>query len=126
MQLLFQRNIDFVSGKDIVYAIYDVDLGLLRVEHLEDNLDWEDLQEVKNQVLGEDVTCVEYFPQQGIVFNEASTRFLWVLSVYDEYPNLSSVKKRKYPDNYKEYVEYALRTPLATRVHEANKRVDRE
>ncbi len=123
MQITFiKAENDYITDRDIPYVIYDANLGLLVIEPLE-CVSWTELQNIKNQVLGEDVTCIEYYPQENIVFDEDSPRFLWVLSVYDEYPNLSLEKYKKAPEKYREYVTYAINTPLRDRIAKANKKV---
>lgn len=38
---------------------------------------WDVMQEIKNDMLGEDVTCVEIFPAQNDVVDERNYRHFW-------------------------------------------------
>ena len=38
---------------------------------------WDDLQAIKNEMLGEDVAAIEVFPREAAVVNEANMRHLW-------------------------------------------------
>lgn len=55
-----------------------------RVRHLtidrldgEDGISWDDLQRAKNEMLGPEVCCVEFYPPAGRVVNEINRRHLW-------------------------------------------------
>ena len=40
---------------------------------------WDDLQAIKNEMLGEDVMAIELYPPQSAVVDEANIRHLWVV-----------------------------------------------
>ena len=42
------------------------------------NCDWDTIQAIKNQALGEDSTAIEFYPARSNVVNEANYRHLWV------------------------------------------------
>ena len=44
-----------------------------------DGIPWDDLQHIKNDVLGADVAAVEIYPPQGDLINEANMRHLWTV-----------------------------------------------
>ena len=44
-----------------------------------DGIPWEDLQRIKDDLLGMDVTAVEIYPPQHLVVNEANMRHLWTV-----------------------------------------------
>ena len=61
--------------------------GVGNVTHLkvsrvdgEGGISWEELQEIKNLVLGEYVVAVEVYPAQSDVVDELNMRHLWVLN----------------------------------------------
>ena len=57
----------------------DNDLVWLRVQRWdgEDGISWEVLQQIKNDVFGEDVLAVEVYPPQDDVVNRSNMRHLW-------------------------------------------------
>jgi hypothetical protein len=44
-----------------------------------DGIGWDELQSVKNEVFGEEATCVEVYPPEGEVVNDANIRHLWLV-----------------------------------------------
>ena len=40
---------------------------------------WDDLQAIKNDMLGEDVMAIELYPPQSDMVDEANIRHLWVV-----------------------------------------------
>lgn len=105
-----------LPNKNIQDVVYYENYGLMKIEHL-DFLDWDDIQEIKNRILGDDVTVIEFYPQQRITFSEARCRFLWVLGQDDIFPNLSSFRKEANPPkDVKDIAKEALKTPLAIRI----------
>ena len=51
----------------------------IRVRRLDggDGIPWDDLQTIKNELLGKDATCVEVYPAEHELVNEANIRHLW-------------------------------------------------
>jgi hypothetical protein len=43
--------------------------------------DWDTIQAIKNQALGENATAVEFYPAQSDVVNEANYRHLWIVDL---------------------------------------------
>jgi RNA-binding protein YhbY len=56
-------------------------VGHLKVRRRDgkDGISWDVLQQIKNEMLGEDVVAVEIFPKENEVVNEANIRHLWVV-----------------------------------------------
>lgn len=55
--------------------------GHLKVRRLDgkDGITWDELQAVKNEAFGEEIPCVEVYPPQNEVVNDANIRHLWVI-----------------------------------------------
>lgn len=64
-------------------------LNLVSVEH-SGAISWEELQQVKNVVWGEQAVAVEIFPDQEKVVNSGNYRHLWKLGAGDFVPDLMS------------------------------------
>lgn len=48
----------------------------LQIEH-DGNVDWDTMQDIKNDYFGRNVTCVEVYPAAGDVINNGNYRHLW-------------------------------------------------
>lgn len=54
----------------------------------QDDISWDELQQVKNELLGEEVTAIEIFPAAYDLVNEAPIRHLWAVPT-EMVPNLN-------------------------------------
>lgn len=68
------------------------DLVWLRVQRWDgqDGISWDALQQIKNDVLGEDVLAVEIYPPQDDVVNRTNMRHLWAAGRLDFLKGLGS------------------------------------
>lgn len=53
-------------------------LRVLRVDG-RDGISWDDLQRIKNEIVGADRLAVEVYPPEAELVNEVNMRHLWVL-----------------------------------------------
>ncbi len=53
-----------------------------------DGITWDQLQDVKNELLGPDTTAIEVYPPACDLVNEANMRHLWVLPDHLPLPSL--------------------------------------
>lgn len=58
---------------------YTTHLAVERIDGKEIKGNWDLLQNIKNEYLGEDVTAIEIFPAKLEVVNEVNRRHLWVI-----------------------------------------------
>lgn len=65
----------------------DAELGHLWVIH-DGSINWDQLQEIKNQVWGRDARAVELYPAECDVVNTLNCRHLWRLGADDFAPDL--------------------------------------
>jgi YD repeat-containing protein len=74
------RNISEYDHLLTIYT-YQYDGWHLRVERRDgaDGIPWDDLQSLKNFVMGRSVLAVEFYPPQHQVSNEINARHLWVI-----------------------------------------------
>lgn len=72
-----------------------------------DGITWDQLQEVKDLVFGEEATAVEIFPASSQVVNLLNVRHLWVLSDV-KLPNLKEILEKNgvFPVNMPTKREY--------------------
>ena len=76
------------SHPTVIAVTVDEGWGHICVEHTGD-VSWETLQDIKNNVWGENTVAVEIFPKGDMVVNSGNWRHLWKLSPHDlEIPNL--------------------------------------
>jgi len=52
-------------------------LKVWRRDSNEDGITWDQLQEIKNEMLGEDVCAIEFYPPSDEVVNSVAIRHLW-------------------------------------------------
>ncbi len=67
-------------------GVGDVDHLKVWKDNGEDGISWDELQAVKNEVLGKDVVAVEVYPRQCDVVDELNMRHLFVL--HGKVPNI--------------------------------------
>ncbi len=81
--------INFYSfhGLDGIEAEEHEALGHLVVRH-DGSITWDQLQEVKNAVWGDDARAIEAYPPQGDVVNNGNMRHLWRLGDGEFCPDL--------------------------------------
>jgi hypothetical protein len=53
-----------------------------------DGIGWDELQAVKNEAFGPEVTCIEVYPPESEVVNETNMRHLWAVPAGTSIPNL--------------------------------------
>lgn len=66
---------------------HDRQLGLLSIEH-DGSITWDELQEIKNRMAGEEAAAIEVYPPAGRVVNNVAMRHLWLLGSDDWWPDL--------------------------------------
>jgi hypothetical protein len=54
----------------------------------EDGISWDDLQEIKNEVVGDEFRAIEIYPAAGDLVYEENIRHLWVVPYDFPLPNL--------------------------------------
>ncbi|WP_425072571.1 DUF7694 domain-containing protein [Sagittula sp. S175] len=69
-------------------------LGNLCVEH-EGQLTWDQLQQIKNAVWGDDARAIEVYPRQARLVNQVPARHLWRLGEGDFCPDLLNRDARR-------------------------------
>lgn len=80
---------------------HEIDTSHLRYQNLgkhirvwredgESGIGWDELQAIKNEVFGDDATCIEIYPPKHEVVNEVNMRHLWLVDPEDmgSMPNL--------------------------------------
>lgn len=87
-KFVFQTQI-----KAIISIHVDDELGQMAVEH-DGHLKWDDLQEIKNEIWGEDVAAIEVYPPAAQVVNNLAIRHLWRLGPDDWWPNLMESERQ--------------------------------
>lgn len=84
----YQVNVRKSSPDDVKFGFYigDVMSGDFGVTHLSIKThdrspirDWRDMQEIKNQIMGEDYEAVELFPSENRLVDTANQYHMWVL-----------------------------------------------
>ncbi|MEP1330118.1 hypothetical protein [Pseudophaeobacter sp.] len=65
----------------------DETLGHLWVEH-DGTITWDELQQIKNAVWGDEARAVEAYPPQSLLVNNKTIRHLWRLGAHDFCPDL--------------------------------------
>lgn len=75
-----------VSVTHLTYMFDGVHLRVRRQDG-QDGITWDELQTVKNEAVGRDVTCVEVYPPASELVYEANVRHLWVVDP-DAVPSL--------------------------------------
>ncbi len=73
------------------YVHYDEETGWLTVGH-DGNVTWDELQRVKNEVMGEDALAIEVYPPTGTGVNKAVERHLWKMPLDAVIPNLMDIQ----------------------------------
>ncbi|TPJ83866.1 hypothetical protein FJ422_16465 [Mesorhizobium sp. B2-6-3] len=66
---------------------HDRQLGMLSIEH-DGSITWDELQEIKNHMAGEEAAAIEVYPPAGRVVNNIAMRHLWLLGSDDWWPDL--------------------------------------
>ena len=59
-----------------VISIEASERDLISIHH-DGTISWEDMQQIKNEIWGEDVVAVEMFPPEDQVVNSGNYRHLW-------------------------------------------------
>lgn len=67
---------------------WDGRLGLLSVEH-DGTICWDELQDIKNEICGEEAAAIEVYPPVDRVVNNIAMRHLWLLGADDWWPDLA-------------------------------------
>jgi hypothetical protein len=80
MNVIAQR----IDGR---WATYNAEIGLLSVYH-DGNISWDDMQHIKNKVLGPETRAIEVYPAQSNLVNAAMVRHMWKLEDGDKCPDL--------------------------------------
>ena len=68
---------------------FDGTLGLISVEH-DGAIGWDELQDIKNELVGEGCVAIEVYPPADRVVNNLPMRHLWLLSANDWWPDLTA------------------------------------
>lgn len=71
----------------VVRVWLDDDLGHLLVEH-DGSITWDDLQDLKNSIWGDEARAIEVYPPVSQIVNNAPIRHLWRLGETDFAPDL--------------------------------------
>ena len=66
---------------------WDGALGLLSIEH-DGLITWDELQDIKNEICGEECAAIEVYPPADRVVNNIAMRHLWILGPDDWWPDL--------------------------------------
>lgn len=81
------KPLRFSQTDETYYVHYDPERGLLSVEH-DGQITWDDLQDIKNSLFGEDACAIEIYPPSDRVVNNLPMRHLWLLGPNDWWPDL--------------------------------------
>lgn len=82
--------------KDFEYRLHEKRWLQVWRKDGKDGITWDELQEIKNVVLGDEVTAIEIYPAQSQLVNLKNVRHLWVVINVGKLPNL---KNMLYPKN---------------------------
>ena len=73
------------------YQVVESHLRVYRHDGCPVVCDWDTLQAIKNEALGEDVTAIEIFPAQDNVVDEVNYRHFWAIFNHDVLSALPSI-----------------------------------
>ncbi|MER8765848.1 hypothetical protein [Mesorhizobium sp. M0968] len=86
--ILTREAADWPTAWRAAVRIYlDRQLGLLSIEH-DGTIAWDELQAIKNRMIGEKTTAIEIYPPADRVVNNIAMRHLWMLGADDWWPDL--------------------------------------